>query len=250
MSTNYVMTSPDGIVWTSRTATSSSGWWSVTYANGIFVAVAFTGADSVMTSADGITWTSRSVPEDNEWNSVVYGNGMFVAVASTGTNRIMRSNDAITWVVSAAPEQNGWFSVTYGNGRFVAVSIGGTQRVMTGAPVAAPAPAPAPAGNSAPAVETPTQVIDTGLAARTVSTKKRYSAKALARQVGVPIVSSKATVSISVAKSSKKVCTKSGAKLRTLKAGNCNVTFTVQEPKPKKGKKPKATKTPTTLIVQ
>jgi len=28
------------------------------------------------------------------------------------------------------------------------------------------------------------------------------------------------------------------------------VTFTVQEPKPKKGKKPKATKTPTTLIVQ
>ena len=103
---------------------------------------------------------------------------------------------------------------------------------------------------SAPAVETPTQVIDTGLAARTVGAKKKYSAKTLARQVGVPIVSSKATVSISVAKSSKKVCTKSGAKLRTLKAGNCNVTFTVQEPKPKNGKKPKATKTPTTLIVQ
>ena len=73
---------------------------------------------------------------------------------------------------------------------------------------------------------------------------------ALAKQVGVRIVSSKATVSISVAKSSRKTCTKAGSRLRTLKAGNCNVTFTVQEPKPKKGKKPKATKTPTTLIVQ
>ena len=43
---------------------------------------------------------------------------------------------------------------------------------------------------------------------------------------------------------------KSGSKLKTLKAGNCVVTFTVQEPKPKKGKKPKATKTVKTLVVQ
>jgi subtilisin len=88
------------------------------------------------------------------------------------------------------------------------------------------------------------------LAARTISAKKKYVVKPLAKKVGVTIVSSKATVSFKVAKSSSKICTKSGSKLKTLKAGNCIVTFTVQEPKPKKGKKPKATRTIKTLVVQ
>jgi uncharacterized repeat protein (TIGR02543 family) len=88
------------------------------------------------------------------------------------------------------------------------------------------------------------------LAARTISAKKKYVVKSLAKRVGVTIVSSKATVSFKVSKSSKNICTKSGSKLKTLKAGNCIVTFTVQEPKPKKGKKPKATKTVKTLVVQ
>jgi hypothetical protein len=80
--------------------------------------------------------------------------------------------------------------------------------------------------------------------------KKRYAIKPLAKKVGVTIVSSKAKVTFKVAKSSKKVCTKSGSKLRTLRAGNCKVTFTVQEPKPKKGKKPKATKTVKTFVAK
>jgi hypothetical protein len=88
------------------------------------------------------------------------------------------------------------------------------------------------------------------LAARTIGLKKKFAIKPLAKQVGVPIVSPKAKVTFKVAKSSKKVCTKSGSKLKTLKAGNCVVTFTVQEPKPKKGKKPKATKTVKTFVVQ
>jgi uncharacterized repeat protein (TIGR02543 family) len=88
------------------------------------------------------------------------------------------------------------------------------------------------------------------LAARTIGLKKKFAIKPLAKQVSVPIVSPKAKVTFKVAKSSKKVCTKSGSKLKTLKAGNCVVTFTVQEPKPKKGKKPKATKTVKTLVVR
>jgi hypothetical protein len=124
--------------------------------------------------------------------------------------------------------------------------------VVADPPAAAPVvnSAPAPVSNSAPAIETPAQVVDTGLAARTIGSKKRYSAKTLAKQVGIKMISPKATVSISASKSSKKVCTKSGARLRTLNAGNCVVTFTVQEPKPKKGKKPKSTKTTTTLVVR
>jgi hypothetical protein len=84
----------------------------------------------------------------------------------------------------------------------------------------------------------------------TVVAKKTYAVRSLVKTVGLTNVSTKAIISISVAKSSKRICTKSGSKLKTLKAGNCIVTFTVQEPKPKKGKKPKATKTVKTLVVQ
>ena len=83
-----------------------------------------------------------------------------------------------------------------------------------------------------------------------VVAKKTYAARSLVNTVGLKNVSSKANISISVAKSSKKICTKSGSKLKTLKAGNCVVTFIVQEPKPKKGKTPKTTKTVKTLVVQ
>ena len=88
------------------------------------------------------------------------------------------------------------------------------------------------------------------LTSRTITVKKAYKAKNLANQVGIGMISSKATVSISISKASKKVCTKSGSNLKTLKAGKCVVTFTVQEPKPKGGKKLKATKTVKTLVVK
>jgi len=88
------------------------------------------------------------------------------------------------------------------------------------------------------------------IAPQVVAAKKTYAARSLVKTVGLTNVSTKANISISVAESSKKVCTKSGSKLKTLKAGTCVVTFIVQEPKSKKGKKPKATKTVKTLVVQ
>ena len=61
-----VMTSPDGINWTSRTeATGTKTWVSVCWspALGLFCAVASNSAtDSVMTSPDGINWTFRTTP--------------------------------------------------------------------------------------------------------------------------------------------------------------------------------------------
>ena len=82
-----------GSIWTLCTSAADNDWLSVTYGNGMFVAVANTGTGNrVMTSPDGITWTIRTSAADNEWRSVTYGNGMFVAVANTGTdNRVMTS---------------------------------------------------------------------------------------------------------------------------------------------------------------
>lgn len=132
-SAGAVMTSPDGITWTLRSAPTNA-WQSVTYGAGLFVAVANNGTNNrVMTSPDGITWTSRTTPADNFWQGVTFANGLFVAVAGSGTgNRVMTSPNGITWTIRSSAADNQWSDVTYGNGLFVAVAQTGTNnRVMT-----------------------------------------------------------------------------------------------------------------------
>lgn len=118
----------------------NSAWRSVTYGNGLFVAVSRVGTQRVMTSPDGITWASRTTPVNQGWTSVTYGsaarsgNGLFVAVSGDGSgNRVMTSPDGITWSSQASAANLLWLGVTYGNGLFVAVGTLGsaTQRVMT-----------------------------------------------------------------------------------------------------------------------
>ena len=71
-----------GITWTQRALPVSGDWRSVTYGNGVFVAL---NSAIAATSPDGITWTQRALPVSGDWYSVTYGNGVFVAVASGGT---------------------------------------------------------------------------------------------------------------------------------------------------------------------
>jgi len=120
--------------WNLRTSAVDNIWYSVTFGNGLFVAVAESGTGNrVMTSPDGVTWTSRTSAVDNTWKSVTFGNGLFVAVANSGTgNRVMTSPDGITWTARTSATDDGWRSVTFGNGLFVAVANGGTgSRLMT-----------------------------------------------------------------------------------------------------------------------
>jgi hypothetical protein len=123
-----------GTTWTGQTAAAANDWRSVTYGNGLFVAVSETGTGNrVMTSTDGATWTSRTSAADNEWRSVTFGNGVFVAVSGTGTgNRVMTSPDGITWTSQSSAPDSEWNSITFGNGTFVAVAASGmVDRVMT-----------------------------------------------------------------------------------------------------------------------
>jgi len=120
--------------WVVQTYTNEINMSSVTYGNGLFVAVAYSGTGNrVMTSLDGITWTQQTTPANNNWYGVTYGNGLFVAVAGSGTgNRVMTSPDGITWTSRTSAADNSWYGVTYGNGLFVAVAASGTgNRVMT-----------------------------------------------------------------------------------------------------------------------
>jgi hypothetical protein len=70
-----------GSTWTTRTLPSSADWWSVTYGNGTFVAVAVGPSNAAATSPDGVNWTARNLPSTDYWDSVTYADGTFVAVA-------------------------------------------------------------------------------------------------------------------------------------------------------------------------
>ncbi|NDD52721.1 hypothetical protein EBZ39_02375, partial [bacterium] len=134
-----VMTSPDGINWTTR-ATATNPWNAIAWSSelSLFVAVADqgTGNDRVMTSPDGINWTTRAGLSGTQWCSVVWSPelSLFVAVAYTGNVRVMTSSDGITWTTRTSEGTNAWRSVTWSPelSLFVAVASSGTgNRVMT-----------------------------------------------------------------------------------------------------------------------
>ena len=92
---NRVLTSADGITWTAQSVPLNT-WNSVTYGDGVFVAVASAGvSDYVMTSADGLTWTSQVAASSSTWNSVTYGGGIFVAVASAGVSGLVMTSGSM-----------------------------------------------------------------------------------------------------------------------------------------------------------
>jgi hypothetical protein len=127
-SADRVMTSPDGITWTARTAAEANGWRGIAWSPslGLFAAVSTDGVNRVMTSPDGITWTARAAAEANSWRGIAWSPtlGLFVAVAMDGTNRVMTSPDGITWTARAAALARAWFDVVWSpeRGLFVAVA--------------------------------------------------------------------------------------------------------------------------------
>jgi len=122
------MKSIDGLNWTSVSNVPTNDWSSITYGEGMFVAVASGGSGGrVMTSSDGVTWTSRTHAAANTWNDIAYGNDVFVAVSSAvvaGTNsnnKIMTSADGINWTIRNSVDA-GWYGICFGAGVFVVVA--------------------------------------------------------------------------------------------------------------------------------
>jgi hypothetical protein len=135
---NATVTNIKGQNWSTNKTTEANTWTSVTYGNGLFVAISSDGTNRVITSSDGITWTSQTGAEANAWTSVTYGNGLFVAVSNAvsydSLNLVMTSPDGVNWTARTAAEANNWNSITYGNGLFVAVADSqgyGDNQVMT-----------------------------------------------------------------------------------------------------------------------
>ena len=147
---NRVMTSPDGVNWTSRTASGNLNWGGVDWSPQLskFVAVGYSGSNKVMTSPDGINWTGHTSISDSssQWVCVRWISqlSLFIAIATNSgltSNMIMTSPDGITWTGQASPNDSngGWVNSTWAPelGIFVSVADRGstTNRVMTSKPL-------------------------------------------------------------------------------------------------------------------
>ena len=133
------VTSPDGLVWTSRTVPSND--WQVVYWSdslALFIAGAldsFTD-DNLMTSVDGITWIQRTSPADLAVFSITSdGAGRIVAGGFTNFNPVdnnIFSDDGINWSQGSDPGQ-GINAMVYDTtrNRFVQVQNDGEVNVSS-----------------------------------------------------------------------------------------------------------------------
>jgi len=121
-----VLTSPDGITWTSRTSGTGNALYGVAWSGTQFVAVGSGTGGIILTSPDGITWTSRTSGTQSFLSSVTWSGTRFVAVGSMGT--ILTSPDGITWTPHFSGTGNYLSSVTWSGAQFVVV---GADAVLT-----------------------------------------------------------------------------------------------------------------------
>ena len=120
-----------GVTWTQIAMPASLNWTSVTFYNGIFIAVA-TGSNATAYSITGTSWVAGGLlSTSTTWVSVAGGLigtlSYFVAIASGGTVANFSYDGGVTWAAtSALPGSVNWSAITYGNSRFLAVANGST----------------------------------------------------------------------------------------------------------------------------
>ena len=152
VSRDFLMTSPDGLNWTSRALASNTGYMSgglnaAAWGNGTFVAGSEAG---VYTSPDGVNWTGHelgnaSQPNGSFWlfNHIRFLNGGFVAAgfdASESTARddtaVFTSADGVSWTShSLAARGSSTFDmsdITFSQGKYVAAGYQGVYTSSDG----------------------------------------------------------------------------------------------------------------------
>ena len=139
----YVITSPDGITWTERTAGLSKAFalQSVAFDGTTLVAVGNAdGSDAyIVTSTDGITWSEQSNPKNFTLVEVVWAGGinLFVAVGNAdGTDAyLVTSPDGTTWTERANPKNFTLRTVVWTGSVLVAAgSADGTDAYLVTSP--------------------------------------------------------------------------------------------------------------------
>ena len=123
-----ILTSPDGINWTSQpTAVPGTGLYvssfnaldGIAYSGNQYVAVGAGG--SVYTSADGNNWLAQTSNTGNALGGIAWSGVQFVAVGQGGT--IISSPDGVTWSDHSTGAQN-LYAIVWSGTQFVAVGAG------------------------------------------------------------------------------------------------------------------------------
>ncbi|TCR15956.1 choice-of-anchor D domain-containing protein [Streptomyces sp. BK205] len=109
-----VYRSTDGTNWISVNDAAPQALLAITWGNGQFVAVGYSG--TVVTSPDGLTWTAHTTPTTVNLVSVVWSGTQFVA---TGTGTILTSPDGSTWTARVSPTSDQITGVAWSGVRFV-----------------------------------------------------------------------------------------------------------------------------------
>ena len=120
-----ILTSPDGIAWTTRYSGTSLSLFSLVWAGTKLLASGYSG--TILTSPDGITWTTHSTGTSSAIERVAWSGTTFVAVASpdgVSGDIVLSSSDGVVWT----PRLSGsWlYDVVWSGTAFVAVGAFGT----------------------------------------------------------------------------------------------------------------------------
>jgi len=94
-----VLTSTDGITWSSQVVDEGVVLISVAYGNGTWVVVGAGG--TILVSTDLKTWLTAKAVTGNQLNGVLYNGNIWVAVGDSAT--VITSPDALNWTVQTAP---------------------------------------------------------------------------------------------------------------------------------------------------
>lgn len=94
-----LLTSADGMTWSSQSIDSGVLLVSIAYGNGTWVAVGAGGV--VLVSSDLKTWAAPKSITTNKLNGVAYGGGIWCAVGDGAT--VITSPDALNWTIQPVP---------------------------------------------------------------------------------------------------------------------------------------------------
>ena len=117
LSTQPMMTSSDGVVWTNHTGLSPR---KLSFGNEVFVGIA-TGA--ILVSSNGVDWSTSVSEPTLDLSAIIFGNGLFIAVGvQNDSGIILSSPDGRGWAYRSHENANQSrpLAVAFGNGRFLA----------------------------------------------------------------------------------------------------------------------------------
>ena len=120
-----------GTTWTAGASTNFSNLYSLTWGNGVLVAVGGASGTATCVTATQPTsaWISRGITglSTGYYSAVAFGGGYFMAINGGGGNITSYSTNSVAWTQGGnLPSSTNWVSLAWGNGRFVAIAANGS----------------------------------------------------------------------------------------------------------------------------